>query len=230
MNTTLQWGGPNGLPVMKFVLTFDGELAASGSPAQKWDIRRALHPQLDELWKTDPILKEIYSDRFVPKTGSYFRLEQHHYSGNSTATQTTQLGLSSEDSDRIDLCAPIPVGARKFIPLIRDSYALKCGLKILFLRKEPPGRLYQGGDLDNRLKTLFDGLAAPNPDSLANDGGAPDPTYTLLEDDRLITAVEVETRQLLSRPGASKHEVRLIIEVDVRVSRARSYNQPFLGT
>jgi hypothetical protein len=31
------------------------------------------------------------------------------------------------------------------------------------------------------------------------------------------------------RPGASKNEVRLIIDVDVRVVQAKTYNMPVLG-
>lgn len=41
--------------------------------------------------------------------------------------------------------------------------------------------------------------------------------------------LNVETGLLLTQPGASIHEVRLIIEVDVRVTQARIYNQLFLG-
>jgi UPF0288 family protein (methanogenesis marker protein 3) len=115
------------------------------------------------------------------------------------------------------------------VPLVRDSFALKCGLKILFLRKEDPGRVFQGGDMDNRLKTLFDALAIPNKQQIVNDAGTTDPINCLLEDDRLITKVEIDTHRLLSRPNASKHEVHLVIEVDVRVSNSRTYNHPFLG-
>jgi hypothetical protein len=133
-------------------------------------------------------------------------------------------------SDAIDLCQPIERGGRQFLPLIRDTFALNCGLKILFLRKEEPGRVYQGGDLDNRLKTLFDALSVPNQDQIVADGGEPDaPIYCLLEDDRLITKVEIDTHQLLSAADASRHEVHLVVEIDVRVAQSRTYNQTFLG-
>ena len=61
------------------------------------------------------------------------------------------------------------------------------------------------------------------------DAQLPDPGYCLLEDDALITAIDVRTEQLLSRPGAAEKEVRLVIEVDVRISHPRSYNALFLG-
>ena len=42
---------------MEFVLTYEGALPATGRPVQKHQIRRALHPQLRELWKTHPGLQ-----------------------------------------------------------------------------------------------------------------------------------------------------------------------------
>jgi hypothetical protein len=96
----------------------------------------------------------------------------------------------------------------------------------------PAGRHGQdlsGGDLDNRLKTLFDALSVPNPDQIVDDKTIDDPIHCLLEDDSLITKIDVDSQRLLSRPNASKHEVQLIIEVDVRVTQSRTYNQPFWG-
>jgi hypothetical protein len=99
----------------------------------------------------------------------------------------------------------------------------------MFLRKESPGKIYQGGDLDNRLKTLFDALAIPNVDQIIRGDDFESPIYCLLEDDSLIASLSVETHRLLSQPNASDHEVRLLIEVDVRVTNSRFYNQAFLG-
>jgi hypothetical protein len=89
--------------------------------------------------------------------------------------------------------------------------------------------VYQGGDLDNRLKTLFDALAVPNRDQVVQDETIEDPIYVLLEDDAYITKIDVDTHRLLSNPDASRHQVRLIIEVEIAVAEARLYNQPFLG-
>ena len=115
---------------------------------------------------------------------------------------------------------------------MRERLLLKCGLKILFLRKEPAGRVYQGGDLDNRLKTLFDALSVPQIDQIPQNErstSTSDPIYCLVEDDALITAVSVETHRLLAKPGASKYQVQLVVEVDVGVTQSRQYNQTFLG-
>lgn len=137
----------------------------------------------------------------------------------------------------INLCEPIRHGEgqseRTFFPLVRRSLGLTCGLKILFLRNEPKGKLFdqQSGDLDNRIKTLLDGLAIPRPgDNWVYDNPAlADPVHCLLEDDELITAVEVRTEQLLSPQGTEKKEVRLVVEVDVRVAFPRPFNLLFAG-
>jgi len=54
---------------------------------------------------------------------------------------------------------PIDVHGSKFRPLVRSSLKAICELQILFLRQGDPGALVsQSGDLDNRIKTLLDGL------------------------------------------------------------------------
>lgn len=220
--------GPYGLPLMKFTLTYEGELRAKDNSERKWEIRRQLHPQLQELWATNPTLVQVRRNRLVPKTG-YWLIEGHHSLDNQIATQRH---ARTDDLSRndIDLCEPIAKADRRFWPLVRESFALTCALRILFLRKEEPGRLYQGGDLDNRLKTLFDALSIPNENQIISDATIADPIYCLLEDDRLITRIDVDTHRLLApAQSASKHEVKLIIEVDVRVAQSRVYNHPFLG-
>ena len=49
------------------------------------------------------------------------------------------------------------VGEKKYAPLIAMHLAAE--LDIVFLRQQAPGKLIgEGGDIDNRLKTLFDAL------------------------------------------------------------------------
>jgi hypothetical protein len=217
---------PIGLPFMKFTLTYDGELRANGKPKHKWEMRKHFHPQLAELWKISPALRYVSSNKWVARKGPFGKPVIHH----SAEVENPNDLPPSTDGDWLDICAPIAVGNRTFVPLVRDTLALQCGLKILFLRKEEPGNLiYQGGDVDNRMKTLLDALSMPNADQLINDPAADEPLYCLLENDRMISGCSIETQRLLSRPNASKHDVRLIIEVDVRVTQARAYNQSFLG-
>jgi hypothetical protein len=116
-----------------------------------------------------------------------------------------------------------------FCPLISET----CGgafasLDILFLRRDHPGNLVQGqtGDIDNRIKVLFDALMIPSKNS--DIGTTPDededPFFTLLEDDKLITSFSVTTDRLLT-PFAGSHthplnDVVLIINVKTGVFRA----------
>jgi hypothetical protein len=209
---------------MKFTLTYDGELKSRGSPEQKWEIRQHISPQLEELWKITPALADVAYARHVPVLPGFPVWEVHHSADKSLPP------ITPPDPSWVDILAPITRSGKKFIPLVRETLALRCGLKITFLRKEEPGKVYQGGDLDNRLKTLFDALAIPSSDQIpANDPLIPDTTYCLMEDDSMISGVDIETHRLLSMPNGSKHEVRLIIEVDVRVMKPRNYNQFFLG-
>jgi hypothetical protein len=157
----------------------------------------------------------------LPK-GGFWNLERHH-------SEPSVPVPPSAARESIDLLAPIQVGDRNFRPLVRETLALQCGLKILFLRKEPPGRVYQGGDMDNRLKTLFDALAVPRDGQIVADPTVEDPIFCLCEDDGLIKRIDVDTQRLLSRPNSSVHDVHLVIEVDVRPTESRLYNQPFLG-
>jgi hypothetical protein len=214
-----------GLPLMKFTLTYDGELR-SNKPKAKWAIRRQLDPQLEELWRVDPVMINLQRRRMIPANQRFIYREEHH----STVASKDQ-SQPDPNVSLMNLCETIRRGPWGFLPLIRNSLALQCGLKITFLRKEGPGKVYQGGDIDNRLKTLFDALSVPKMEQLPapSDGEKPELIFCLLEDDSLIAGLNIETGRLLSRSGASESEVRLIIEVDVRVVQARLYNQIFLG-
>jgi hypothetical protein len=88
-----------------------------------------------------------------------------------------------------------------FIPLFTNEMGTKVGLDILLLRTQIGGLLTQGSDVDNQLKTLFDGLKCPQDGEVDEDWipekDEEDGLYCLLEDDKLITRVSVETDRLL---------------------------------
>jgi hypothetical protein len=53
-----------------------------------------------------------------------------------------------------------------FVPLVTAELSLLCNLEILMLRRVDPGKLIQSsGDIDNRIKTLFDALQIPDAQS-----------------------------------------------------------------
>jgi hypothetical protein len=113
------------------------------------------------------------------------------------------------------------VGAYKFLPLITVGLAFTADINILMLREGTPGNIFvEGGDIDNRLKTLFDSLRVPSsPSELPNQatpGTDEDPFYCLLEDDKLITRVTVDTDRLLAPPPDGRTQVELFIRVNIR--------------
>jgi hypothetical protein len=115
-------------------------------------------------------------------------------------------------------------------------------LDILFLRPGSPGSVItQGGDIDNRLKTLFDGLQIPDENQIvaapppspdqtkAPWGGAP--FFCLLENDVLITRVNVETDRLLKPDveGVGGSRVLLVINVTLRASQLTIKNMELVS-
>ncbi len=91
------------------------------------------------------------------------------------------------------------------------------------LRPEPSGTIItQAGDIDNRLKTLFDALRIPQNEGELPKESAPDisedPFFCLLEDDMLITSVSVKTDRLLT-PVKNQAEVQLVIQVKTQLTR-----------
>ena len=83
-----------------------------------------------------------------------------------------------------------------------------------------------GGDIDNRVKTLFDALRMPSLDELPKRDvpkRGEEPFYVLLEDDALVTGFSVITDRLLI-PTASEGQVELIIHVKVSTTRSSMDN------
>jgi hypothetical protein len=130
----------------------------------------------------------------------------------------------------IDLCAPIREREKSYIPLVRKSLSLSCHLNILFLRKEDPGALVlQGGDIDNRIETLFDSLRKREPEVATNYPQQYDPLYCLLESDTLISGFNVDTDRLLFPEIADNSGVHLVIEVVIRVLDIGPWNMSLVG-
>lgn len=118
---------------------------------------------------------------------------------------------------------PVTRGSFTFFPLVNgktNNLSSIAEIKIRLLRPEEPGSiLAKGGDIDNRLKTLFDAFSVPQENQIPA-GVVPEETespnfYCLLEDDNLITRVDVTTDRLLDS-DANNNEVLLIASVRVR--------------
>ena len=152
-------------------------------------------------------------------------MQMHHTNAQD------EVWVPTDPDGVLDLCEPITKHGACFRPLVRESFALHCGLKILFLRPEPPGRVYQGGDLDGRIKTLLDALSMPQhvEQVLEKDSSQQNPIYCLLEEDSMVSGLNVETDRMLCESNQPADYARLTIEVDVRVRQAMIYNQSFFG-
>lgn len=179
---------------MEFRLVYEGPLLAQGAKAaHKWEIRRALHPQLARLWQDRPLATA--AERLLDRS--------------------PQRGPGSIVVEKDGL---------RFAPLVTQRLHLYAEISVLLLREQPEGTLIvESGDIDNRLKTLLDGLRLPRG---SNEGRAPgegnglqaysdpDPFFCVLEDDALVTKVSVEVARLL-RPAPPDH-VLAIIDVHVK--------------
>lgn len=162
---------------MEFRLTYKGKLPAEASESRKQDkirIRGQIHPQIKELTRLHPSLRHtqsIYS-------GPYYR------PGAGRSEDAITFWEQSADLYKI---ASKSNHIHRFAPLItRDNYN-GCHLDILFLRRDMPGGVVKhGGDIDNRLKVLFDALQMPQGTQEINDvPQCPEenPCFCLLADD-----------------------------------------------
>lgn len=176
--------------LMNFRLVYEGQLKATSQgktrAAEKHEIRRALHPQLKELWAQHSVLRS-----------------------NALGAVEKTLG---HDYNRC---------GHRFVPVVLKRLSLVCYLDILILRREEPGNLIRnGGDLDNRLKTLFDGLRIP--DDCSEIGEPSDDEkpylYCLLESDAQIVGFNITTDRLLKplRDGQKTDDVVVIIRARIR--------------
>jgi len=89
-----------------------------------------------------------------------------------------------------------------------------------------------GGDLDNRLKLLFDALRIPKDaselDNSQPEQGSDGILYCLLEDDRLITRLTIGSKRMLAPDSAEVNYVDLDIDVSLTAVTAMVGNIPML--
>jgi hypothetical protein len=180
---------------MQFRLIYEGKLPSAGRSKtrnkEKHSIRKVLHKQLSQLWKNQPILSRYLStDRNNSKSGA-----------DRMADEFQRCGF-------------------RFLPLTHNYFgSLACALDILFLSRDQPGDLiYHGGDIDNRIKVLFDALRMPLNDTELS-GHKPEkdenPFFCLLEDDKQIIEVKIAADRLLTpvKNDSDIKDVLLIIHV-----------------
>ncbi|MFZ5836322.1 MAG: hypothetical protein ACOY2B_13215 [Pseudomonadota bacterium] len=168
---------------MRFTLTYQGDLPPKANAQQKWLIRRALEPQLRRLWETPPL-------------NDLSKYQDPNYKPDDCYVGQT-------------------FGQLEYVPIITEKLSLRAELNIFLLSASLPGGIInQSSDIDNRLKTLLDALSMPSAQQVPNtpDSEPDNRVFCLLEDDKLITRVEVSNDKLLTVDERSR-EALVIIRV-----------------
>ena len=169
---------------MEFYLKYDGPLKSNGSAQDKHNIREYLYPQMKKLWDIKP-LNHLKEPFLTPgKVLSVLK-----------------------DIDGV-----------VFAPLVSNVLKFVCQLEVTLLWPDELGVISgHGGDIDNRLKTLFDALQCPDSnqvqpvkDRILNK----QPFFCLLENDKLVTSINIKTHTLLR--SENKIDVSVLIRVIVK--------------
>ncbi|MGO8709360.1 MAG: hypothetical protein ACLQMG_16930 [Terracidiphilus sp.] len=231
---------------VEFRPLYEGPLVAANKgktrAPEKQALRSHFHKQLAQLWSANPNLLRMaqlqgyYAASHIPggTPDSFIAVAQQpgiYVGALASLSEKENLdyakaGLNhlGEKWDRLGF---------KFVPLVTEDLCLQCSLEILFLRPSDSGTLIHGGDLDNRLKTLFDGLRLPeNLDEVAGAVPGPDetPFFCLLQDDKLISEVKVTTDNLLLLPNEREpkpNDVFLAITVRLNPTIPHNWNWVF---
>jgi hypothetical protein len=222
---------------MLFRLTYTGPVRSTQRDAigtqrdpgagHKHEIRRVFHAQLKQLWATNKFL----STHTVDLSDSHSSTRPIADNASRWAGELPQTKVPFSEA----LANGYKEHGYRFVPLVCESFSLLCSLRILFLRRDMPGSVVTAGDIDNRLKTVIDALRRPrNLQELAgneNPQNGEDPFFVLLEDDKGVTHLEVETDTLLDPPVSDKDAdvalARLVITVELKPYNLTYFNLSF---
>jgi hypothetical protein len=215
---------------VEFRLLYSGELFASSrndTRAQhKHGLRRQFHPQLRRLWDVNKNLRQLAVHSGLMSAGqSKDSLLPKIRNGEAEP--------SWFDTGIIAIGNSWSRAGYQFIPLITSHIAVRCSLDVLLLRPEEDRFIFERGDIDGQIKTLFDALRMPA--DLAETGGiSPQddetPFFCLLEDDNLISEVRVTTDQLLLLPSERKvraNTCTVVIHVKLSHKAPGTFDQYF---
>lgn len=202
---------------VEFILRYSGRLQCNDKD-DKQEVRRQVSRQLEELCKANEFFADCRRPDLLTAT----------YKGDQLIFDHDP----NHPADRVAFCR-VPLGGFEFVPLIHRAFYLACQLDVTWLRKEKPGRILANGDIDNRLKTLFDGLRMPHH---VNELGGVTPDvpgqrlYCLMDDDSLVSKLSVSTHQLLeaadplNQSDQRGNTVELLIKVTVLITSRRKGN------
>lgn len=126
------------------------------------------------------------------------------------------------------------IGGIDWNPIITPTLKMIAELDIQMLHPEIVG--VARTDVDNRVKTIMDGLRCPQNEHEIGENTPKNmgPIYTLLDDDHLVTKISVNTSHLLStdvfKNGSNgfNEPIFMMIDVNVRVVEGTLDNLPFM--
>lgn len=199
---------------MEFYIQYEGPVPSQNTSdkenkkVETHRIRRHFHPQLARLWDS----------RFGPLANLPPRSEQSWYE-----QKRKYLDEISEKATPKD----VREGTKfRFLPIVSKLENLVCSLDItLYRRKEPGSIVGPSGDLDNRIKVLFDAMSIPqHANQLTNltPEQGENPLYCLMEDDSLITEYKISTLQLWTTPESPAEYENNYFKVSIKVKMART--------
>jgi hypothetical protein len=141
---------------MDFRLLYEGELLPSAGTnkraEEKHVIRKIFHPQLRRLWAVEQNLRELAMRRSGPDDGDPRPVNARP----SPITNQERFEFGIEATGRKWIRANYHC-----VPPVTAQMDLRCSLDILLLRPEDDRFIFQSGDIDGQLKTLFDALRMP---------------------------------------------------------------------
>lgn len=185
---------------MEFCLHYDGKLKSNDNASGKHAIRIALHSQIKALC-SDSMFKGLFE------------------SNAEKVKQNTGKPLYIEHAHK------------KFYFLVSEHLRTVVDLDICLLLPHDVGAIVNnGGDLDNRIKTLFDALRIPIttaeiPPSDSFDYSS-DGMYCLLQDDKLINKITIQGFKDYDPIAADS--VRCTIRVTTKITAALYGNLSFI--
>jgi hypothetical protein len=151
---------------MEFHLLYQGplrseggsDLGSLGRAEDKHKLRKHFHPQLRELWNQEPYLR-WQASKYCRRRPNEDRSRYVYQFFQQDVPELKKflkkyIDWVADDHQRCNA---------RFVPLVSKLSGFTCSLDILFLRRDNPGSMIQsGGDIDNRIKVLLDGLRMPN--------------------------------------------------------------------
>lgn len=177
---------------MEFCLHYYGKLKSRDNAFGKHQIRQQLHPQMRSVCLSDQF-REMFKE----------------------------LDGKSKKGDGMHMY--LDIGEKRFWFLISEEYKTIVDLNITILLPHAVGAIVNnGGDIDNRIKTLFDALRIPSvsseiPPTDSFDYGE-EGMFCLLQDDKLINRVSIVSYQ--DHEPIDKDSVRCFIEVKTKITQA----------